>query len=83
MLHQIKAHQFYNDLALLSTVLSPTEKSRIQGLFKAFDLSDFPVLSKAHLIFKDLQDSLVYSCTFHACVNPVDDKNNIHSPFSR
>ena len=35
----------------MSTVLSPTEKSRIQGLFKA--LSDFPVLFKAYLILKD------------------------------
>ena len=38
MLHQIKAQQFYTDLGLLSTVLSPTENSRIQGLFKAFEL---------------------------------------------
>ena len=36
MLHQIKA-QFYTDLGLLSTVLSPTENSRIQGLFKSFE----------------------------------------------
>ena len=35
----------------LSTVPSPTENSRIQGLFKLF--SDFPVLFKADLIFKD------------------------------
>ena len=34
LLHQIKAGQFY-----LSTVLSPIEKSRIQGLFKAFEWS--------------------------------------------
>ena len=32
----------------LSTVLSPTENSRIQGLFKA--LSVFPILFKADLI---------------------------------
>ena len=37
-LHQIKAQQFYTDLGLLSTVLSPTENSRIQGIFKAFEL---------------------------------------------
>ena len=36
MLHQIKAQQFYTDLGLLPTVLSPTENSRIQGLFQAF-----------------------------------------------
>ena len=35
----------------LSTVLSPTENSRIQGFFKA--LSDFPVLFKADIIFMD------------------------------
>ena len=33
----IKAQQFYTDLGLLSTELSPTENSRIQGLFKAFE----------------------------------------------
>ena len=38
MLHQIKAQQFYTDLGLLSTVLRPTENSRIQGLFQAFEL---------------------------------------------
>ena len=37
MLHQIKAQQFYTDSGLLSTVLSPTVNSRIQGLFKAFE----------------------------------------------
>ena len=31
----------------------------------------FPVLFKANLIFKDFQDSPVYSSTFQACVNPV------------
>ena len=35
----------------LSTVLSTTENSRFQGLFKF--LSDFPVLFKTDLIFKD------------------------------
>ena len=35
-MHQIKVQQFYTDLGLLSTVLSPTENSRNQGLFKAF-----------------------------------------------
>ena len=32
-----KAQQFYTDLGLLLTVLSTTENSRIQGLFKAFE----------------------------------------------
>ena len=39
------------DLDLLSTVLSLTENRRIQGLSRP--LSDFPVLFKADLIFKD------------------------------
>ena len=34
----MKAQQFYTDLGLLLTVLSPTENIRIQGLFKAFEL---------------------------------------------
>ena len=33
----------------LSTMLSPTENRRIQGLFKVF-VSDFPVLFKVYLI---------------------------------
>ena len=37
MLHQIKANQFCTDFGLLSTVISPTENSKIQGLFKAFE----------------------------------------------
>ena len=37
MLHQIKAQQFYTDLGVLTTVLSPTENSKIQGLFKDFE----------------------------------------------
>ena len=38
MLHQIKAQQFHTDLARsLSTVLNPTENSKIQGLFKAIE----------------------------------------------
>ena len=51
MLHQIKAQQFYTDLVLLSTVLSPTEKV----VFKDFSRlwSDFPVLFRADFIFKD------------------------------
>ena len=51
MLHQIKAQQFCTDSGRLSTVLSPTENSRIQGLFKAFEW--FPVFFKANLISKD------------------------------
>ena len=51
MLHQIKAQQFYNDLGLyqLCQALQKIVK------FKDFSrlLSDFPVLFKADLIFKD------------------------------
>ena len=51
LLQQIKAHQFYTDLGLLSTVLS------LQNIveFKDFSriLSDFQVLFKVDLIFKD------------------------------
>ena len=34
-------------------------------------LSDFQVLFKVNVIFKDFQDSPVYSSTFQACANPV------------
>ena len=37
-------------------MLSPTEYSRIHGLFKV--LGDFPVLFKADLIFKDFSRTL-------------------------
>ena len=33
-------------------------------------LSVFQVLLKANFIFKDIQDSPVYSSTFQACANP-------------
>ena len=52
MLHQIKEQQFYTVIGILSTVLSPTENSRIKGLLK--DFSDFPVILKAGLIFQRL-----------------------------
>ena len=51
LLHQIKAQQFYTDFRTLSTVFSPSENRRIQEL--SWPLSDFPVLFKADLIFKD------------------------------
>ena len=51
LLHQIKAQQFYTDSGLYQQclVLQKIEK------FKDFSrlLSDFPVLFKAYLIFKD------------------------------
>ena len=51
MLHQIMAQQFYTDLGL-STVLSPTENSRIQGLFKAFEF--FPSTFQGRFHFQGL-----------------------------
>ena len=48
MLHQIKAQQFYTDTDLYQQCC-PTENSSIQRR----PLSDFPVLFKADLIFKD------------------------------
>ena len=54
-------------------MLNPSVKGKIQGVFRP--LSVFQVLFKANLIFKDLifQDSPVYSCTFQACENPVEE----------
>ena len=66
MLDQIKAQQFYTDLGLLSTVLSPTENSRFQGLFKAFGL--FSGTFQGRFNF---QDRPVYSSTFQAFANPA------------
>ena len=50
-------------------------------IFKDFSrpLSVFQVLFKVNFIFKDFQDSPVYSSTFQACANPVkgvEQKNN-------
>ena len=58
MLHQIKAQQSYTDLGLLSTGLS------LQKIVVFMDfsriLSDFPVLLKAALIFKDFSSIFKY-----------------------
>ena len=66
LLHQIKAQQFFTDLDLKKQcyVLQKIEE------FKDFSrhLSDFPVLFKAYLIFKDF--SRKPSSTFQACANP-------------
>ena len=53
MLHQAKAQQFYNDLGLdqLCQVLQKTVEFKDFSRFS----SDFPVLFKADLIFKDFQ----------------------------
>ena len=50
-------------------MLSPTEDSRVQGLFKV--LSDFPVLFKANLILMTFKESPLKSSTFQASANPV------------
>ena len=71
MLRQIKAQQFYNDLGLyqLCQVLQKIVE------FKDFSrhMSDFPVLFKADLVFKDFQESHLNSSTFQACANPAAD----------
>ena len=68
LLHQIKAQQFYTDLDLYqqSKVLQKIEE------FKDFSrpLSDFPVLFKADLIFKDFSRKPLNSSSFQACANP-------------
>ena len=46
-------------------MLNPLVNGQFQGLFKAY------VLFKANLIFKDFQDSSVYSSNFQARGNPV------------
>ena len=52
LLHQIKAQQFYTDLDLYQQCL---DLQKMLEEFKDFSrpLSDFPVLLKADLIFKD------------------------------
>ena len=52
MLHQIKAQKINTDLGLLSTVLSPTENSRIQGLSRL--LSDFSSTFRGKFNFQGL-----------------------------
>ena len=54
MLHQIKAQQFYTDIGLSSTVLSPKKIVEFNDFSNLFlILSAFPVLFEADLIFKD------------------------------
>ena len=68
MLQQIEVQQFYTNLCL-STVLSPTENSRIHGLFKVFEWfsSTFHGRFNFHGLFKK---ALLNSSTFQACANP-------------
>ena len=51
-------------------MLNPPVNGKIHGLFSRL-LSVLPVPFKANLVFKDFQDSPVYSSTFQACKNPV------------
>ena len=53
----------------LSTVLSPTEKRRIQGLSRP--LNDIPVFVKVNLFSRTFQESLLNSTTLQACANPA------------
>ena len=52
MLHQIKAHQFYNDLGLYQLCQVPLKIVEFKDTSRL--LSNFPVLFKADLIFKDI-----------------------------
>ena len=55
-----------------SAVLNPTVNSKIQGLFKAFEW--FSSNFQGRLNFpRNLQDSPVYSSTFQALANPVEN----------
>ena len=58
----------------LSTVLSPTENSRIQGLSRF--LSDFPVHFEAGKFSRTFQESPLNLSTFQACANPVTTDND-------
>ena len=51
MLHQIKAQQILYCIKSLPTMISHTENSKIQRLFKAYD--DFPELFRADSVYKD------------------------------
>ena len=76
--YQVKAQQFYKDLGL---VLSPTENSRIQGLLRPF--SDFPVLFKADLIFKDFSRKpfkfKYFSSLCEPCNSPTLEQGEIQT----
>ena len=67
LLHQIKAQQFYTDLYQQCKVLQKIEE------FKDFSrpLSDFTVLFKADLIFKDFSRKPSKFMYFSSLCNPV------------
>ena len=56
----------------LSTVLSPTENRRIQGLFKAFEWFSSTCQGKFNF-----QERPLNSSTFQACANPVHTKTQM------
>ena len=68
LLHQIKAQKFYTDLDLYQQCKVLQKKEEFRDFSRP--LSDFPVLFKADLIFKDFQESPLNSSTFQACANP-------------
>ena len=63
LLHQIKAQQFYNDLVLY-------QQKIVECKDFSMLLSDFPVLFKADLIFKDFKKSPLNSSTFQGLCEP-------------
>ena len=70
LLHQIKAQHFFSDLGLYQqTLLSPTENVEFKDFSKL--LSDFPVLFKADLIFKDFSRTSSKFKYFSSYVNLV------------
>ena len=76
MLHQIKAQQYYTDLDLYQQCLV------LQKIveFKDFSrlLSDFPVLFKADLIFKDFSRKPSKFKYFSSLCEPADPDEMLH-----
>ena len=62
----------------LSTVLSPTENSTIQGLFKALEWFSSTFQGRFNFL-RTFQESPLNSSTFQACVNPV---SQVHAGFA-
>ena len=58
MLHQIKAPQFYTDLGVQKTQLTPPVNDKIQGLFKAFECFSSTIQGKFN--FQGLSKTVLY-----------------------
>ena len=69
LLHQMKAQQFYTDLGLYQQRKVPQKIVEFKDFSRL--LSDFPLLFKADLIFKDFQKNPLNSSTFQAYANPA------------